>query len=177
MIRGEEVFYIGKVGKTHGLQGEVEVLFTDDVFDRGYAEYLVLSMDGIFVPYFWEEYRFKNDEIAIFKFQDIDSAAAARHLVGHEVYYPFAFVPTDEDAARLRSFKAFTGFTVADERGHLLGSIAAVDDSSANVLLTLLTPDGRETLVPLHKDLVTSCDIAKRSLCLRLPKGLLNLNH
>ena len=68
MIRSEEVFYIGKVSKFRGIQGEVEILFTDDAFDRGDAEYLVLEMEGILVPFFWEEYRFKNDKTAIFQF-------------------------------------------------------------------------------------------------------------
>ena len=54
MIRSEEVFYIGKVSKFRGIQGEVEILFTDDAFDRGDAEYLVLEMEGILVPFFWE---------------------------------------------------------------------------------------------------------------------------
>ena len=47
MIRDEEVFYIGKVSKWRGICGDVEILFTDDAFDRGDAEYLVLEMDGI----------------------------------------------------------------------------------------------------------------------------------
>lgn len=66
MIREDEIFTIGHVTKVRGLQGEVEIRFTDDVFDRGEAEYLVLEMDGIPVPYFWEEYRFKNEATAIF---------------------------------------------------------------------------------------------------------------
>ena len=86
MIRSEEVFYIGKVSKFRGIQGEVEILFTDDAFDRGDAEYLVLEMEGILVPFFWEEYRFKNDKNAIFQFEDIHDEAAARRIVGASVY-------------------------------------------------------------------------------------------
>lgn len=37
MIRQEEVFYIGKISKFRGICGETELLFTDDVFDRGEA--------------------------------------------------------------------------------------------------------------------------------------------
>lgn len=52
MIRREEVFKIGHIGKPHGLQGEVQFLFTDDVFDRVEADYLVIDMEGILVPFF-----------------------------------------------------------------------------------------------------------------------------
>ena len=82
MIRADEVFYIGKISKYRGVAGEVELSFTDDAFDRGHAEYLVLDIDGILVPFFWESYRFKNDQVAIFKFEDIDSEEAAKRIVG-----------------------------------------------------------------------------------------------
>jgi len=47
MIREEEVYKIGKLGKTHGVKGEISFLFDDDVFDRVEADYLVLMVDGI----------------------------------------------------------------------------------------------------------------------------------
>lgn len=176
MIRQEEVFYIGKISKGRGLRGEVELLFTDDAFDRGDSEYIVLDMDGILVPYFWEEYRFKNDETAIFKIEDVDNDTAARHLVGRSVYYPLAALPADEDEGELRSLKAFTGFTVTTPTGDTIGTVAAVDDSSQNVLLYLTTPTGEEVIVPLHDDFVTDYSLAERRLSLALPEGLLNLN-
>ena len=93
MIRNDEVFKIGFISKCRGLRGEVELSFTDDCFDRGTAEYLVLDMDGILVPFFWEEYRFKNDDTAIVKFADIDDEEHSRRLVGHGVYYPKCHLP------------------------------------------------------------------------------------
>ena len=59
MIRKEEVYKIGRLGKSHGVKGEVSLQFTDDVFDRVEAEYLILDIDGILVPFFMEEYRFR----------------------------------------------------------------------------------------------------------------------
>ena len=52
MIKEEDIYKIGKLGKPHGVQGEVSFPFTDDVFDRVDAEYLILKLDGIFVPFF-----------------------------------------------------------------------------------------------------------------------------
>ena len=68
MIKQEEVYKIGRIGKPHGVKGEVNLMFTDDVFDRVDAEYLVLMVDGILVPFFMEEYRFRGDETALVKF-------------------------------------------------------------------------------------------------------------
>ena len=33
-MRYEEVYKIGKIGKPHGIKGEVTLFFSDDVFDR-----------------------------------------------------------------------------------------------------------------------------------------------
>ena len=88
MIREEEVFQIGKLGKTHGVKGEISFLFDDDVFDRVDADYLILKIDGILVPFFIEEYRFKSDSNALMKFEGIDTQEQARDLTGTDVYFP-----------------------------------------------------------------------------------------
>ena len=62
MIRQEEVYKIGKIGKPHGVKGELTLFFDDDVFDRVDADYLVLLIDGILVPFYFEEWRFKSGE-------------------------------------------------------------------------------------------------------------------
>ena len=46
MIRREDVYKIGKLGKAHGIKGEVSMMVDDDIFDRVDAEYLVLEVDG-----------------------------------------------------------------------------------------------------------------------------------
>ena len=71
MIKQEEVFKIGKLGKSHGVKGEVNLLFDDDIFDRTDAEYLILEVDGILVPFYIEEYRFHGNSTALMKFYDI----------------------------------------------------------------------------------------------------------
>ena len=82
MIRKEDVYRIGKLGKTHGVRGEISFLFDDDVFDRVDADYLILSIDDILVPFFIEEYRFKTDSNALMKFEGIDTQERARELTG-----------------------------------------------------------------------------------------------
>lgn len=176
MINADEVFQIGYIAKGRGISGEVELRFTDDVFDRGDAEYLILQIDGIFVPFFWEEYRFKSNEVAIFKFEHVDDECRARSLVGTKVFYPLSHVPDDDEPA-LSSLKVLTGYAVYVDGDTRLGSITDVDDRSANVLLTITAADGRSWLVPFHTDFVTAFDHHGRSLHLSLPDGLLELSQ
>lgn len=177
MIRETEVFRIGRITRTRGVCGEVEMQFTDDVFDRGTADYFVLRTDGILVPFFWEEYRFKNHSTLILKLEDYDHEDRAKRLVGCDVYYPTACLPDEDEAdMELSSYRALTGFRVTDEQGARLGEIAAVDDRTANVLLTLVRPDGTTALLPYHDDFLLGYDIRRRELQLQLPPGLLDLN-
>ena len=69
MIKQEEVYKIGRIGKAHGVKGEVTFMFDDDVFDRVDADYLILEVDGILVPFFMEEYRFRTDSTANILFE------------------------------------------------------------------------------------------------------------
>ena len=87
MIRDEEVYKIGLIGKAHGVKGEVTMRVDDDVFYRVDADYLILRVDGIMVPFFIEEYRFKTDTVALIKFDGIDSVEKARTLTGTEVFF------------------------------------------------------------------------------------------
>ena len=80
MIRPEEVYKIGRIGKPHGVKGELKMQFSDDIFDRTDAEYLVLDIEGILVPFFIEEYRFQSDSTAIVKFCDVNSQEKASEL-------------------------------------------------------------------------------------------------
>ena len=53
MIKEQDIYKIGVIGKAHGVKGELSIQIDDDIFDRVDAEYLVLKLDGIFVPFSW----------------------------------------------------------------------------------------------------------------------------
>lgn len=174
MIRREEVFPIGKITKQRGIHGEVEMHFDDDAFDRGDAEYLVLQCDGLLVPFFWEEYRFKNDSTLLVTFEGVSTTQDAERIVGSQVFYPHACMhETPED--QLPTLGRLCGYSVEDTEGHLIGSITDVDDSSLNLLLTIRTPHGTEVLMPLHEDLIHTFDNKLRRLVMEIPDGILDL--
>ena len=77
MIKKEDTYPIGRITKAHGLKGEVVFNFEDDIFDRVECPYLICEVEGILVPFFMEEYRFKTDSSALVKFEDINSAEQA----------------------------------------------------------------------------------------------------
>ena len=169
MIKEEDVYKIGRLGKTHGVRGEISFLFDDDVFDRTDADYLILRVDGILVPFFIEEYRFKSDANAIVKFDGIDTQERARELTGCDVYFPRSLAEGDEGDI---SWSILVGFDILEvQSGKVVGRIAAIDDATMNILFEL--EDGR--LVPASEDLITAIDQKARTITMHIPEGLLEL--
>ena len=169
MIKQEEVYRIGRLGKAHGIKGEVSFQFDDDIFDRVDAEYLVLEVEGILVPFFMEEYRFRSDTVALVKFCDVDTQQRASELTGCEVYFPRALA--DEDEGNV-SLAMLVGFDIIDAgTGSKIGTIAAVDDTTVNLLFEL--EDGR--LIPASDDLICDMDMKQGEIRMNIPEGLLEL--
>ena len=169
MIKAEDVYKIGRIGKAHGIKGEVSLQFDDDIFDRVDADYLVLDVDGILVPFYMEEYRFRNDSVCLVKFSDIDTQQRAAELTGCDVYFPRALA---EEADEMPSLASLVGFDIIEAKGNgRVGTIAAIDDQTANILFEL--EDG--TLIPANDDLITDIDWEGKRITMNIPKGLLEL--
>lgn len=171
MIKKEEVFKIGIINKPHGVKGEVSFTFTDDIFDRVVdCDYLVLLLDGILVPFFIEEYRFRSDNVALVKFEGIDSTEKARTLTNVEVYYPVKFM---DDQEEISSWNYFIGFRVEDIHHGCLGTVVDVDDATMNVLFVIENGD-EEVLLPAHEEFILDIDRKKKILKVDIPDGLLD---
>lgn len=178
MIKEESVYKIGRLGKPHGIKGEISMQFSDDVFDRTDAEYLIFELDGIMVPFFMEEYRFKSDETALVKFEGIDTQERARDLTNVDVYFP-RDNEGDEDDDEL-TYAQLVGYTVLkiDAEGNPVslwkdreGVIAFIDEQTDNIMFELT--DG--TLLPASEELIAGVDTVTRTVVMDLPEGLLEL--
>lgn len=173
MIRPEEVYKIGRIGKPHGVKGELKMQFSDDIFDRTDAEYLVLDIEGILVPFFLEEYRFQSDSTAIVKFCDVNSQEKASEFTGADVFFPRKLADADADNP---SVAAIIGFKLKDAAtGHIVGTITGLDDSTINLLFEIETEQG-EVLVPASDNLIEDIDTAGQTVTMNIPEGLLSLD-
>ena len=170
MIRDDEVYKIARLGKPHGVKGEISMQVDDDVFDRVEADFLILKVDGILVPFYMEEYRFRSDTTALIKFEDVDTVEQARELTNTEVFFLRSMA--DDDAEGDYTWAYLVGFTIVEATtGTTVGTIAAVDDSTSNILFEL--SDGR--LIPAAEELIADIDNEKKQIRMTLPEGLLDL--
>ncbi len=169
MIRHEDVFPIGKITKAHGLKGEVNFVFTNDTWDTADCDYLICEIDGILVPFYIEEYRFKNDSTALVKFEDIDSVETADFLLGCDVYLEKKYAEQQDEEEMPLNY--FIGFRM-EEDGKLIGTITDIDDSTENWLFIIEKEDGSEAMIPAHEDFIIGMDKEKRVITVDLPIGL-----
>lgn len=172
MIKKSEVFKIGIFNKPHGVKGEIAFTFTDDIFDRVECDYLVCLLDGIFVPFFIEEYRFRSDTTALIKLEKIDTAEKARMFTNVEVYFPKKYADEADESEDIPTWNYFVGFKVKDVTHGELGEIVAVDDSTMNVLFAI-EKEGEEILLPAHEEFIVKLDKKKRLLTVDIPEGLI----
>lgn len=168
MIKESEVYPIGILNKPHGVKGEITFTFTSDVWDRVEADYLICEVDGILVPFFLEEYRFRTDHSAILKFQGMDTVEAVQEMTGLKVYFPHSLTPQDEEEGY--TWQYFQGFHIEDAQGNGLGVIDSVDDATENVLFEV-----GDLLIPAAEELIVNIDHEKKIIQMQLPEGLTEL--
>lgn len=173
MISRDELIKIGFFNKPHGIHGELSFTFTDDIFDRVDCPYIVCEIDGIFVPFFIEEYRFRSDTTALVKLEDVNSDSDARQFTNLPVFFPKSYLKEEEDEYQAPG-DYFIGFSIVEDTLGELGKITGVDDTTINVLFEV-DHEGRELLVPANDDFVLSIDEKNKIIHMSLPQGLLTL--
>lgn len=171
MIKEEDVFKIGKFVKPHGIKGEISFAFENNIFDKVDCPYIICLIDGIFVPFFIKEYRFKGSETALLLLEDVSSDIQAKKFSGLDVYFPRTHFNETNDTEYTLDY--FIDFEVIDEQAGSLGKIIEVDDLTINTLFLLNTPDNEELIIPASDDFITNIDGDNKILYVKLPEGLI----
>ena len=150
MIKREEVYKIGIFNKPHGIHGELSFTFTDDIFDRVEAEYLICLLDGV------------------------DTAERARMFTNIEVYFPVKHA--EEAGPGELSWDFFVGFRMEEVHHGTLGEVTDVDTSTINTLF-VVDYQGEELLVPAQEEFIIDIDQKHKVITVDLPEGLIALDE
>jgi len=173
MIKESDIFKIGKFTKPHGVKGEIAFAFDNDVFNHVDCPYLICNIDGIFIPFFIKEYRFKGKETALITFEDIDSEDKAQRFIGLEVFFPRSYFEEKENNDIDYSWQFFLGFTVIDESNGKLGVIEDIDEATINTLFIIKKED-KEYLIPAVEEFIINIDPKNKILYTKLIEGLID---
>ena len=116
-----------------------------------------------------EEYRFRSDSVCLVKFCNVDTQQRAQELTGCDVFFPRALA---EEGDEMPSLSMLVGFKIVNNaNGKTVGRIAAIDDSTANILFEM--EDGM--LIPANDDLIEVIDAEQQQIKMNIPQGLLEI--
>ena len=132
--------------------------------------FFICEIDGIFVPFRIENYRFISDSTAYIQLNNIDSDLKVRILSHKEVYFPKKYVSEDIENDSL-TWDYFIGFTLIDEQLGKIGSIVDVDETTINTLF-IVERGNEEILIPAAEELILYINENQKELVVRLPEGL-----
>lgn len=179
MITEDEITSVGKLLKTHALKGELNMLLD---IDPGYLEEgnpAILDIDGIYVPFYAESVRTKGSFSFLVKFDGIDSEIEAKKLVNKTVYAlrdrlkEYMLENYDEEYAL---YDDLVGYTIQEIDNGVIGKVVEIDTNTENELFIVETPEGNTVYIPLTEDFIEKMDEDSKTITMRLPEGLLDLN-
>ena len=73
MLKKEDFAYFGKFLKPHGTKGEIGLQTDTIALDEGF-DFVACDIDGILVPFFFENVRSKGSDTLIVKVERLESA-------------------------------------------------------------------------------------------------------
>lgn len=154
---------VGRVGRPHGIRGQLTIDVRTDEPERRFAPGTVLRAvppKGSHSPLtsVTVETAKWHQQILLLSFAEIadrNEAEAARGLV---LYADIDPTETPEDPDEYYDHQ-LVGLTAYDEQGQLLGEVTGLVHGGAQDLLAIRTPDRRDTLVPFVKALVPEVDV------------------
>jgi 16S rRNA processing protein RimM len=167
---------VGRIGKPHGLRGDVTVDVRTDEPERRFATGSVLTVEAprgsattlrtlTVAGSRWHQ------SALLVRFEEIPdrtAAEAARGILLH------AEIPADASPDDPDEFydHQLVGLAAYDEGGAHLGEVTGLVHGGAQDLLTVRTPDGRDALVPFVKALVPEVDLAAARVVIADRPGL-----
>jgi len=160
---------LGRVGRPHGLQGEVRL----DVGAgpvRGLDGYscIYLEQSGVRRPAEVESCR-RHGRFLLVKFRGCDDPEAARALAHAVLYVDRAEMPPLEEGEYYHA--DVLGCVVVDGAGVELGRVTDIFPSGGHDVLVVET-GGREWMVPVVASVVRDMDVEGGRIRVELPEGL-----
>ena len=165
---------VGRIGKPHGVRGEVTVEVRTDDPDVRFAPGSSLRTDPAERGPLTVTAVHPRSGGLVAGFAGVDSREAAEALRGTVLVVDSAELPEIEAADEWYDHQ-LVGLAAVDPAGAALGEVADVVHAPATDLLVVRDADGREHLVPFVRELVPAVDVPGGRVVVDPPEGLFDL--
>ena len=164
---------VGRIGRPHGVRGEVTVEVRTDDPDLRFTPGAVLRTEPADRgPLTIAGCRWHR-EVLLLAIDGVESREAAEELRNTELHVPVADLPALEDPDVYYDHQ-LVGLTARLPDGTELGTVSAVRHEGADLLVVHRVEDG-ELLVPFVTAIVPSVDVPGGVVVVDPPEGLLDL--
>ncbi len=164
---------LGRIIKVHGYEGAVAVklekAFLEETPEH---ESVFLEIEGKPVPFFISSLENPGGGVLWIKFMDYESIEKAREFTGCRIF----LTSQGPDSHYETDIMALEGYEVRSGDNSIIGKISGVLENPGQILLSVITGEGKEILVPFHEDLILKADHKRKIISIDLPEGLMELN-
>jgi 16S rRNA processing protein RimM len=165
---------VGRIGRAHGVSGEVAVVVRTDDPDSRFVDGTALRTDPVERgPLTIASSRWHSGRLLI-TFAGVSDRAGAESLTGTMLVVDIEDLPALSDPEEFYDHD-LVGLSAVDTAGTALGTVADVIHGPGSDLLAITRTDGGETLVPFVKAIVPTVDVAAGRLVIDPPDGLFEL--
>jgi 16S rRNA processing protein RimM len=163
---------VGRIGRPHGIRGEVTVEPRTDEPDERFAPGAVLSVDGPVHELVVERTHWHSGRLLV-TFAGVPDRTAAEALRGLLLHVERTEDETPDDPDEFYD-STLTGCSVELTDGTAIGAVEEILHLPSQDLLVVRGPDDREVLVPFLVAFVPTVDVAARRIVIDPPAGLLD---
>lgn len=173
MAEADELLLVGRIGKAHGLRGEISVLaFTDDPADR-FAAGAQLQTDDAARPTLAIEHSRVVGGRWLLSFSGVEDRTGAEALRGVQLFTPAGARPALPDPDDFYDTD-LVGLRAVLVDGAELGELIEVIHAPGGDVLVIRAGD-RDVLVPFVRQIVPSVELDAGVVRIDPPEGLLEL--
>ena len=171
-MRKEDCYFLGKITRKHGLQGNVYLkLDTDqpDMYNK--LESIFVDINGLLVPFFIAKQSWSKGETLIISFRN-SSEALVNQTLGKDVYLPLTTLP--ELTGNKFYYHEVVGFEIREEDGKSCGTIESINDQTGQHYFVLALA-GKQIVIPIIKDWILELNREEKYIQMSLPEGLMDV--
>ncbi len=164
---------LGLITKTSGFEGTVIIKLENKFIENiPLMESVFLEVEGRPVPFFISEYEYSGSDILKVSFEGYDSIAKVSEFKGCRVFLTSGNFESHEQS----DIQQFAGYSVYNQDENHIGTVKTILTNPGQWLLSILSPAGKEILIPFHEDLIIKINRRRKTIIMEIPDGLIDIN-
>ena len=171
-MKKEDCYFLGKITRRHGLQGNVFLkLDTDQPEMYNKLDSIFIEINGLLVPFFVAKQSWSKGDTLIISYKN-STEALVDQTIGRDVFMPLSTLP--KLSGNKFYYHEVIGFEIREEDGKTCGNIVSVNDQTAQHYF-ILDLAGKEIIIPIIKDWILELNREEKYLKMQLPEGLMDV--